>query len=112
MYVGGWHHNFLKYWRLFISTDKKSASRFLQLFDWEKKFIPALLGTVREDSFHLWLCTEEGLVSYNEQQVSSNIFLSANGEGNNSPTPHFISNIFIDSMEGIETFHGAMAYGK
>ncbi len=95
MYVGGWHHNFLKYYDSSFQLIKNLLPDFTVTRS-GKKIHPCLLGIVREDSFHLWLCTEEGLVSYNEQTGSGKIFLSANGD-NNSPTSHFISNIFIDS---------------
>ena len=95
MYVGGWQHNFLKCYDSSFQLIKSLLPDFTVTRS-GKKIHPCLLSIVREDSIHLWLCTEQGLVLFNERTGSGRIFLPANSV-NNSPTSNFISNIFIDS---------------
>jgi ligand-binding sensor domain-containing protein len=95
IYVGGWQHNFLKCYDASFQLIKNLLPDFTVTRS-GKKIHPCLLSIVREDSIHLWLCTEQGLVLYNELSGSGNIF-PVEPHDSSLPATDFINNLFIDS---------------
>jgi len=95
IYVGGWQNNFLKLYDSSFQQLKDILPNY-NIEQSGKKITPCLMSIVREDKNNLWLCTEQGLLLYNEQTRVKKIFL-ADKHDNPSPTANFINNLFIDS---------------
>jgi ligand-binding sensor domain-containing protein len=95
IYVGGSGNNFLQIYDSNFRIEKTLLSD-LTLRESGKLHHPALLNMVSEDSVRLWLCTEKGLVLYNERTGQKKIYQVSPAE-NPSPTANFINNLFIDS---------------
>lgn len=57
---------------------------------------PAVLNIVRENDHSIWICTEEGLILFDEKDHSSKIFRFSENDLQVS-TRNFINNVFIDS---------------
>ncbi|HLZ16334.1 MAG TPA: triple tyrosine motif-containing protein, partial [Cyclobacteriaceae bacterium] len=91
IYVGGAGSHFFKCY--------DSAFRLQRSYTLSKKLFPkmapALLSIVREDSGHVWLCTEDGLVLLDEGNGQQQLFRLSKEECPVA-TRNFISTLFID----------------
>jgi two-component sensor histidine kinase len=94
-YAGGSAKNFLNLYDSNFNL-KKRVLPFYRLAMENTLEYPALLNITREDSNHIWLCTEKGICLLDERSGRSKVY-SISAAINPSPTANFINRMLIDS---------------
>ncbi|PWT98056.1 MAG: hypothetical protein C5B52_12845 [Bacteroidetes bacterium] len=95
IYVGGHREYFLRLYDSAFNLKKIILPNF-EIIDNGQKHFPALLNMVREDVHHIWLCTEDGLLYYDEQTGTYKL-MQIPAADSLPRTRNFFNNMFIDS---------------
>ncbi|HTQ28548.1 MAG TPA: two-component regulator propeller domain-containing protein, partial [Puia sp.] len=95
MLIGGRSDHFLVSYDSGFVSEKRLFPNF-SVTESGRKIQPSLLSMVREDSSNIWLCTEKGLILYNERNGNKKWFQM---EYRDNPVRswNFINTLFIDS---------------
>jgi streptogramin lyase/two-component sensor histidine kinase len=94
-YAGGSARDFLNLYDSNFILKKRLLPNFKGAQSVNKEF-PALLNITREDSNHIWLCTEKGICFLDERTGKTRIY-SIDAKTNTSTTANFINRMLIDS---------------
>ncbi|MFI5156316.1 MAG: two-component regulator propeller domain-containing protein [Chitinophagales bacterium] len=95
LFVGGADKDFLSLYDSSLKLKKRVLPGFAVRESGEM-INPALLHITREDSSHIWLCTEKGIFYYDEVTRKINPFRIESGK-DASPTANFINFMLVDS---------------